>query len=232
VKAKVMMNASKIKKKAKSSVIFAILLTSALGIPWACAADNNVRYGSVLKFAAGITTAFMIHEGAHAAVAELTGTDMDWKWGNFNQPLEFTEHASSDDKGLAINLAGLLSQAIASEAILQKNSIDKNDAFVRGMMIWNILNPISYSLDYWFFHRTNKDKTNTYRGDIQGVEYYADDPTAHGFAATMTAIALFQGYRFLKSQSWAPEWLKAPYHNLDIQPLGSGGFSIIYQFRF
>ena len=227
-----MINSSKIKKKIKGSIIFATLLTSFLGIPWARADNNNARYGSVLKFAAGITTAFMIHEGAHAAVAELTGTEMDWQWGNINQPLEFTEYASSDDKGLAINSAGLISQAIASEAILQKDSINKNDPFVRGMMIWNILNPISYSLDYWFFHRTNKDKTSTYRGDIQGVEYYADDPAAHGFAATITVIALFQGYRFLKSQSWAPEWLKAPHHDLDIQPLVCGGFSIIYQVRF
>jgi hypothetical protein len=174
----------------------------------------------------------MIHEGAHAAVAELTGTDMDWRWGNFNQPLEFTEHASSDDKGLAINLAGLASQAITSEAILQMNSVDKNGSFVRGMMVWNILNPLSYSLDYWFFHRTNKDKKTTYRGDIQGAEYYANEPIAQGFAASMTAIALCQGYRFLKTQLWAPEWLKSPYHDLDIRFLDAGGVSIIYHFRF
>ena len=227
-----MRDSSKIQKKVKTSVVFAILLTLSFGIPWARAADNSITYGSIFKFAAAITTAFMIHEGAHAVVAELTGTAMDWKWGNLNQPLEFTEHASSDDKGLAIDLAGLISQAITSEAILQTDKIDKNDSFVRGMMIWNILNPISYSLDYWFFHRTNKDKKTTYQGDIQGVEYYANERTADGFAASMTAIALFQGYRFLKTQPWAPEWLKNPYHDLDILLLDSGGFSINYQFLF
>jgi hypothetical protein len=196
------------------------------------AAENGIGLRSVLKFAAGITTAFMIHEGAHAAVAELSGTELDWEIGNVNQPMAFTEYASSDDKGLAINSAGLISQAVGSEIILHSETIDKNDAFVRGMMIWNILNPISYAIDYWFIHRTNKKKGNTYKGDIQGIEYYGNESTADAFALSMAGIAIFQGYRFLRTQPWAPDWLKAESHGLNIQPLYSGGVMLTYRFDF
>ena len=196
------------------------------------AAEGGVRCSSVLKFSAGVVAAFSIHEGAHALVAELTDTDMDWELGNYNQPIGFTEHASNDTKGAAINAAGLISQAIGSEIILQVDSIDKNDAFVRGMMAWNIVNPILYALDYWFIHISNQENGKGYQGDIQGIEYYANEPTAHGFALGITSIALFQGYRFLKTQSWAPAWLRGETHSLNFAPQPSGGFLIAYRFVF
>lgn len=213
-------------------LIFSVLILSMATAGCARAAENGIGFGSVLKFAAGITTAFMIHEGAHAAVAELTGTELDWKIGDMNQPMAFTEYSDSDDKGLAINSAGLISQAVGSEIILHSEKIDKNDAFVRGMMAWNIFNPISYAIDYWFIHRTNKKNGNTYRGDIQGIEHYADKPTADAFALSMAGIAAFQGYRYLKTQPWAPDWLKAKSHGLNIRPLRSGGIMLTYRFDF
>ena len=87
----------------------------------------------------------MIHEGAHYLAGEMTGTDLDWELGNYNQPLSFTEHAKNDTDGVIVNSAVLVSQAIGSEIILQVDRINKNDNFVRGMMIWNILNPIFYA---------------------------------------------------------------------------------------
>jgi hypothetical protein len=113
------------------------------------------RMISMLKYSAGFFSAFMIHEGAHLVAAEATGTDLDWELGNYNQPLAYTEEADSDADGLIINSAGLVTQALGSEIILQVDRIDKNDDFVRGMMYWNILNPIFYALDYWFIHVTN-----------------------------------------------------------------------------
>ncbi|MCK5418558.1 MAG: hypothetical protein KAI93_08635 [Desulfobacterales bacterium] len=113
------------------------------------------RIVSLLKYSAGIFSAFMIHEGAHLVAAKATGTDMDWELGNYNQPLAYTEETDNDADGLIINSSGLVAQALASEIILQVDSIDKNDDFVRGMMYWNILNPIFYALDYWFIHVTN-----------------------------------------------------------------------------
>jgi hypothetical protein len=208
------------------SIIIVFSMTSASAV------EKGITAGSVLKFSAGIVTAFAIHEGAHAFVAELTDTEMDWKMGNYNQPIGFTEHATSDAKGFAVNSAGLLVQTIGSEIILQADSVDKNSAFVRGMMMWNILNPILYAADYWFIHVSNKQNGNGYQGDLQGIEHYTNESTADVFALSMAAIAAFQGYRFLKTQSWAPDWVKGKSHTVNLAPLSSGGVEIKYSFAF
>ena len=194
--------------------------------------EEETTYTSVLKFCAGIVAAFSIHEGGHALVGWVTGTDMDWRWGDMNQPLQFTEDADSDADGAAINMAGLISQAIGAEVILQVDKIDKNDAFVQGMMTWNILNPIFYALDYWFCHKTNRIDGNTYEGDLAGVERYTSEPTAHGFALSMVGIAVYQANRFLKTQSWAPDWFKNKSRNINFGPLPSGGLFMTYQIAF
>ena len=219
-------------KRIKYIITFMVFIIIVLKVTYASAGEKDITYSSVLKFSAGIVAAFSIHEGAHALVAELTNTDMDWELGNYNQPIAFTEHSSSDSKGAAISSAGLISQAIGSEIILQSEKIDKNDAFVRGMMAWNIVNPIMYSLDYWFIHISNQRNGNTYQGDIEGIEYYTNESTANGFALSMLGIACLQGYRFLKTQSWAPDWVKGESHTINFAPLPSGGLVMTYKFVF
>jgi len=225
-------------KKNKISRIAGYIMTAAAllffgFIPsYAGAAENGLRLGPALKFSAGILSGFLIHEGSHALVAGLTNTDMHWETGTLNQPIAFTEEANTDSKGFAINSAGLISQAVGGEIILQADKIDKNDAFVRGMMTWNILNPILYSLDYWIFHSTNKINGNGYQGDLAGIEHYSSKAAADGFALSISAIAVFQGYRFLKTQSWAPDWLKEDSHSMSFAPLPSGGFIVGYKFDF
>jgi len=187
---------------------------------------------SVLKFAGGLASGALIHEGSHALVAGLTGTRLTWEVGTYNQPIGFTDHAQSDAKGLAIYSAGFISQAAGAEIILQVDGINKNDDYVRGMMAWNVMNPILYSLDYWFIHRTNKKGVSSYQGDLQGIENYSNQTTANVLAASFSAIALLQGYRFLKTQSWAPDWLKGESHRLGFTPLRAGGLVMTYQFRF
>jgi len=199
---------------------------------YANAGKEDITFTSILKFSAGIIAGFSIHEGGHALVACVTDTDMDWRRGNINQPLEFTEDADSDAKGAAINSAGLISQAIGAEVILQVDKIDKNDAFVRGMMTWNILNPILYAMDYWFLHKTNRNDGDTYQGDMAGIERYTSERTADGFALSMIGVAAFQGYRFLKTQPWAPDWLKNKSHSLNLEPLPSGGLVMTYEIVF
>jgi hypothetical protein len=199
---------------------------------YANAGEEDITYTSVLKFSAGIIAAFSIHEGGHALIGWVTDTDMDWRWGDVNQPLQFTEDASSDSKGAAINAAGLITQAIGAEVILRADNIDKNDAFVRGMMAWNILNPILYVMDYWFFHKTNRNDGNTYQGDLAGVERSTNEATADRFALSMLGVAAFQGYRFLKTQPWAPDWLKDKSHSLNLEPLPSGGIVMTYEIVF
>ena len=209
----------------------AILFISLFPAP-AAADGNDLSATAVFKYAAGVASSILLHEGAHALVAAATNTHMSWKAGNYNQPIGFTEDASSDAKGVALYSSGLLTQLAASEVILQVDRIDKNDAYVRGMMTWNVLNPILYSLDYWFFRVANKNGGTSYQGDLQGIEHYSSEATAQGFAIGITAIAAFQGYRFLKTQDWAPEWLKGTSDNVTLVPTNNGGAFLAWHCRF
>jgi hypothetical protein len=211
---------------------FSVFLALVVKPTYAKAEEDVVTIGSVLKYTAGMATCMLVHEGSHALVAGLTGTHLNWEAGTYNQPVGFTDHANSDAKGVAVYSAGLISQAISGEIILDVDKIDKNDAFVRGMMTWDILNPILYSLDYWFFHVSNRKNGNSYQGDMTGIEHYSSQSTANGFALSMTAIAVFQGYRFFKTQTWAPDWLKSNFNNVNLSPMASGGFMLAFKFDF
>jgi hypothetical protein len=172
---------------------------------------------SLIKFGTGIITAYALHEVGHAAAAYLTGTDIDWGVGTYNQPLGFEEDADNDTDGMLIHASGLVTQIAVSEVILQSDSIANNSNFVRGMMFWNIVNPIVYSLDYWFIRRTNKETDTSYQGDIEGFEHYTNETSANTFAVGMAAIAAFQGYRYLKTQTWAPQWMQREEVRLNLQ---------------
>jgi len=195
-------------------------------------ADEDLTALTVLKFFAGMASAAALHEGAHAVVAEVTDTSINWEAGNYNQPIAFTTGEMNTSRGFAVYSAGLIAQVATAEIILDVDRIDKNDAFVRGMMAWNIVNPILYALDYWVIRRSNKENDGTFQGDIEGVEHYSGEAAANTFAASMAAIAVFQGYRFLKTQDWAPDWVKSEKHTMTMAPCPSGGFVLAYEFRF
>jgi hypothetical protein len=194
--------------------------------------EDSIKPISVLKFTGGVISAFLIHEGAHALVAGVTDTDMTWEFGNYNQPIAFTEESDSDAAGLAVNAAGLTAQAIGSEIILQVDAIDKNDAYVRGMMTWNIINPILYALDYWFIGISNESSDNSYQGDLEGIEFYSNETVGNVAAISFASIALFQGYRFLKTQTWAPDWITNEQHNLNLTKIPDGGLLLSYRIQF
>lgn len=194
--------------------------------------ESQITAGSLFKFAGGVVSAYMIHEGAHFMVAEITNTNLSWEVGNYNQPLAFTDHAKSDSDGLAVYSAGLTAQVVASEIVLDVDKINKNDAFVRGMMAWNIINPILYAIDYWFIHISNDQNGTSFQGDIKGVEHYSSERTANLFAGSMAALAAFQGYRFLKTQSWAPEWIRDQTQNLHFANTPDGGFLLGLRITF
>lgn len=162
----------------------------------------------MLKFGTGIVTAYALHEVGHATAGYLTGTDLDWKIGKHNQSIVFDERADNHTDGALLHASGLSTQLLISEIILQTDEIYKNDSFIRGVMFWNIINPIFYSIDYWFLNRMNFENRSEYRGDIKGFENYTGDTEADIFAAGMLTVAACQGYRYIKTQSWAPDWIK------------------------
>ena len=194
--------------------------------------DGESTTLSLLKFATGVISAYALHETGHAIAASVTDTDLDWGLGTYNQPLGFTEHATNDGAGMLVHASGLATQAIASEVILDSDSIDKNDNFVRGMMFWNIVNPVIYAMDYWWFHNTNQENGTTYQGDLKGFEHYSNDGTANGFAALMAGLAVYNGYRFLKTQTWAPEWIDSKTMKLNFRTTGGKGAMLAVQIAF
>ncbi|MGB9700736.1 MAG: hypothetical protein ACPL5I_15280 [Thermodesulfobacteriota bacterium] len=175
------------KKLILAMTIFCILSKTA----GANSQENYLAY-SFLKFSGGVIAGALIHEGAHAFVAGLTDTRMSWKIGTYNQPIGFTEEVKNKDKGVAVYSAGLLSQIIGAEVILQADKIDKNDSFIRGLMAWNVLNAVFYSLDYWVFKITNKGNGYNYQGDLKGIEHYSNEALAQGFAISIAALATYQ----------------------------------------
>ncbi len=217
-----------------SSTIIIWLLVATLGIA-PSAADTTVEEDwkiTALKFSTGILSAYALHEFGHAASGYLTGTDIEWGLGTYNQPLGFEEDADSDTDGMILHASGLITQLVTSEIILQADSIDNNDSFVRGMMFWNIINPIIYSLDYWFIRRTNQETETRYQGDIEGFEHYSNDTSANIFAAGMFAIAAYQGYRFIKTQTWAPQWMQRDDVRLNLQTSGRKGMALMVEIDF
>lgn len=138
----------------------------------------------------------------------------------------------SDEQGVGLYSAGLISQAVGSEIILRTDRIDKNSSYVQGMMAWNMINPILYSLDYWFFHISNRNGGNSYQGDLQGIEHYSNKTVANSFSPSFFGLALWQGYRFVQTQTWAPDWVKSEIHKVSFLPLASGGIFMKYRLEF
>lgn len=149
----------------------------------------------IIKFGSGVITAYALHEVGHVAGGYLTGTDLDWKVGTYNQPIGFEEHAEDDAAGLIVNASGLITQLAVNTVILDSN-IDRSDSYVHGIMWWNIVNPIIYALDYWFIGRTNRIEGDGYRGDLSGIEHYAGADRADFFAFFVAGIAILQGCEF------------------------------------
>ena len=48
----------------------------------------------------------------------------------------------------------------------------------------------------------------------------------------MTGLAIYQGYRFLKMQKWAPDWITNDWARLNFQPAGSNGAVLSVQISF
>ena len=198
------------------------------------AEENMIDLGGVLKFLGGIAAGYALHEGAHLLAAETNGIHTDWQKGSGSQLIGFYEASESNEDGLALNSAGMFSQIVSSEFILQSNVIDKNNDFVRGMMAWNVCNTILYSLDYWFLGLTNKKLGNFYEGDIQGIETYSDKRSANVFALSMAAMAAVQGYRFMQTQSWAPAWFQNEKFHVNFVPSSADaeGFALTFSISF
>lgn len=205
---------------------FLILLITFLIFGSNIASASDVK--NPLKFAGGVITAYALHEGGHQAMAWLTGTDMSWEWGNYNQLVSFNENTNDNWKGTLINASGITTQLIVSEYILRSDNVDKDSYYTKGILFWNFFNPIFYAVDYWFIKDKNfNDKNGSYRGDLQGIEYYSSKETADIFAIASVLIAGYQGYRYINRNKYKHK----NNLNLNFVPVKNGGMFVI-NFKF
>jgi len=140
-----------------------------------------------------------------------------------------TEYAQGNSKKIDADSAGLISHVVNPEVIPDVNKIDKNNALINRIMAWK---PILYALDHWVIPLANKEEVKTCQGNLEGIKHYSSESSANAFAVGIAAIATFQGYRLIKTQTWAPEWLKSEFHDLKISPHPSGGFVFSFDMRF
>ena len=185
--------------------------------------DLNLK--DTAHFIGGAVSAYMIHEGGHYLAAEITDTDIDARWFEGNQIVLLYMEPESRKEGAYICSAGLITQAICSEMILDMKA-SRDNAFIHGMMFWNILNPIMYAADYWWIHRSHYIDERGFQGDLHGVEYYSDKKTANVFAGTMVLLAIWHGYRFYSEED-------IMFKNFNIAPINvkhGAGLQFTYKF--
>ncbi len=95
-----------------------------------------------LKFALGVGSGYVIHEAAHQAVAEVNGTPFKWKNG-FGSAWVISNN-TSDRERYELASAGLVSQVLSTEIILNTKYIPKDNEYVIGMLAFNIVNALLY----------------------------------------------------------------------------------------
>ncbi|MBI3354178.1 MAG: hypothetical protein HY034_04750 [Nitrospirae bacterium] len=95
-----------------------------------------------LKFALGVGSGYVIHEASHQAVAEVNGTPFKWKKGFGSTWV--TSNNTSESERYELASAGLGSQVLSSEIILNSKSIPKDSEYVIGILTFNVVNALLY----------------------------------------------------------------------------------------
>lgn len=101
----------------------------------------TISFSKVLKFGAGLASAFIVHEGTHMIVAEVEGRNLHWR-------LKDGWHPSFEYKGEghnSIQMAGLFGNAISSEAI-RTIPKEKRGAYWNGFLVGNIVEEMTYPI--------------------------------------------------------------------------------------
>lgn len=172
-----------------------ILMVMASG--FARAGDLSDRMLDAAGFIGGAAVAYGIHEGGHIVAARITGTRLTWETCTDNQLFEYIPpYDISKGDGIALYSAGIIAQEISSEVILRAHV--RHTPLVRGIMAWNVANPIAYATSFWFLNG---------HGDLDGIRDCAGRKTANLVAAGMVAVAVWQGVRFFGEETWAPTWM-------------------------
>lgn len=92
-------------------------------------------------FGGGLIAGCVFHEGGHQVAAWYEDVNISWSGTNWSYDRDI-----KDREQAVIGSAGLLVDAIGQNIILGVDAIPKDNSFVLGVLAWEILNPITYTL--------------------------------------------------------------------------------------
>jgi len=99
-----------------------------------------------IKFSLGAITGLAIHESGHFIAGEITDTDLHW-----NSPTRFTFDTKSSRDAAIISSAGILSNMLTTEAILN-TKIPKQNWYTIGLLTFSVAQPLFYVFTDQVFH--------------------------------------------------------------------------------
>jgi len=115
----------------------------------------TIKFSKVLEFGAGLASAFLVHEGSHLLVAKAEDRTLHWELKHGWHP-HFEYEGKSHN---SIQIAGLLGNAISSEAILTIPK-EKRGAYWNGFLVGNAVEETTYPIRGNFFES---------KGDFEGL---------------------------------------------------------------
>ena len=119
------------------------LLTMVLALSFLVPGFTSTAFAfDYLKFALGLGSGYVIHEASHQIVAEVNGTS--FKWQNGFGSTWVTSNKTSNSERYELGSAGLVSQVLSTEVILNTKKIPKDNDYVIGMLTFNIVNALLY----------------------------------------------------------------------------------------
>ncbi len=139
------------------------LLTMVLTLSFLVLSFTSTAFAfDYLKFALGVGSGYVIHEAAHQAVAEVNGTPFKWQKGFGSTWV--TSNNTSNSERYELASAGLASQVLSTEIILNTKDIPKDNEYVIGLLAFNVINALLYAVDDGILH------PNDNYGDIEMMD--------------------------------------------------------------
>lgn len=92
----------------------------------------------LMAFLAGMGAGLLNQEAGHQLAATVLQDDINWSGATWRCEVECD--------GATIAGYGLIAQSLSSEVLLGSPAIRKDHPFVAGWLVWNIANPVLYTL--------------------------------------------------------------------------------------
>ena len=92
----------------------------------------------VFVFLTGMGAGLLNHEAGHQMMAAFSQDELNWSGSSWECP--------SDCNASIIASGGFLAESLSSELLLNLPETPRRNPFVAGWLVWNIANPVLYTL--------------------------------------------------------------------------------------